>query len=477
MGVTPVTLGEGADLDGFRRAVRRLIAEARPPDAVVWQTDGTPSLFDGNRGEAGADAPPISLPRAAADLIRLVVCHRDPERYALLYACVWRLLHGEGALLDIASDPLVARLALMEKSVRRDLHKMHAFLRFRRVTDDEDERYVAWFEPEHDILEETADFFVDRFRRMTWSILTPTGSLHWDRETLTVGPPGEKSALPATGAVEAGWSTYYASTFNPARANPSAMLREMPKKYWANMPETNLIPDLLRAAGSRVETLMSNAPAPSRKKDPAKAVARMREDHVRTLADLNAVIAAAEPFVTGGTRAVLGEGPLKPSLAFVGEQPGDQEDVQGRPFVGPAGQILARAMAEAGIDRDACYLTNAVKHFKFEPRGKRRLHKSPTAGEVRHYRWWLDKELDLVAPKLIVALGATAVQALTGKALPIIKTRGPFDFNGRAGFVTVHPSYLLRVPDEAAKREAYAAFVEDLAAAAALARNPTARSA
>ena len=473
MGVTSVTLGDGADVEGFRRAVRWLIAEEVPPDAVVWQTAGVPSLFDGTVVPAPcAHAPPISLPREMAELIRLVVCHRAPERYALLYACLWRLLHGERALLDIPSDPLVARLALMEKSVRRDLHKMHAFLRFRRVTEETGERFVAWFEPEHFILEATADFFVDRFRSMVWSILTPVGSLHWDRETLTLGPPGDKSALPAAGAVEAEWDTYYASTFNPARVNRSAMLREMPKKYWPAMPETKLIPGLLRSAGSRVETLMSKDPAQPRKKDPAKAVARMRDGEVRTLADLNAVIAAAEPFVMGGTRAVLGEGPLTPALAFVGEQPGDQEDLQGRPFVGPAGQLFTRAMAEAGIDRDACYLTNAVKHFKFEQRGKRRLHRTPTAGEVRHYRWWLDKELEIVAPKLIVALGATAVLALAGKAVPIIKTRGPFDFDGRPGFVTVHPSYLLRVPDEAAKREAYDAFVADLAAAQALAATP-----
>ena len=122
-------------------------------------------------------------------------------------------------------------------------------------------------------------------------------------------------------------------------------------------------------------------------------------------------------------------------------------------------------MAEAGIDRGASYLTNAVKHFKFEERGKRRIHQKPTAGEVSHYRWWLDRELDFVAPKLVVALGATAVLALTGKAVPITRARGPFRFdrfdNRFQGFITVHPSYLLRLPDEA-KEEAYAAFVDDL---------------
>src|ERR1044072_5156031 len=131
------------------------------------------------------------------------------------------------------------------------------------------------------------------------------------------------------------------------------------------------------------------------------------------------MIAASEPLVPGATRAVLGEGPIGAAIAIVGEQPGDQEDLQGRPFVGPAGQLLDRAMREAGIDRKEAYVTNAVKHFKYVDRGKHRLQQKPTTGEVRHYRWWLEKELELVQPKLVVALGASAVLALAGKALPI----------------------------------------------------------
>ena len=201
----------------------------------------------------------------------------------------------------------------------------------------------------------------------------------------------------------------------------------------------------------------------------AEIAVRLAGEEPRTLAELNALIEAAPPIVTGGTRAVFGEGPLHPALAFVGEQPGDQEDREGRPFVGPAGQLLDRAMEDAGIDRRECFITNAVKHFKFVERGKRRLHQKPTAGEVRHYRWWLEKELDIVDPRLTVALGTTAVLALTGKALPIARNRGPAELDGRPGFITVHPSYLLRIPDAAAKREAYVAFVADLKAAKKLA--------
>jgi uracil-DNA glycosylase len=157
----------------------------------------------------------------------------------------------------------------------------------------------------------------------------------------------------------------------------------------------------------------------------------------------------------------------------VGEQPGDQEDLQGRPFVGPAGRLLDRALDAAGIERDSCYVTNAVKHFKFAQRGKRRLHQKPTAGDVKHYRWWLDLELDFVAPRLVVALGATAVLALAGKPMPVTKIRGPRRLGDRDGYVTVHPSYLLRLSDTKEKARAFAAFVADLAHVRAIAEHGT----
>jgi uracil-DNA glycosylase family protein len=189
-----------------------------------------------------------------------------------------------------------------------------------------------------------------------------------------------------------------------------------------------------------------------------------------SLADLNAAIATMEPLVPGATQAVLGEGPVGAQVAFVGEQPGDQEDRQGRPFVGPAGQLLDRALQQAGIDRDRVYVTNAVKHFKFEQRGKRRIHQRPTVGEVRHYRWWLQKELDFVDPAIVVALGATAVLALAGKAIPIMRSRGESAFDGRRGYITVHPSALLRMPEEEGRQQAYEDFVADMKRVRALSK-------
>jgi DNA polymerase len=192
----------------------------------------------------------------------------------------------------------------------------------------------------------------------------------------------------------------------------------------------------------------------------------------KTLAQLNRLIAASAAPFKGGEHAVLGEGPLRAPLAFVGEQPGDQEDIQGHPFVGPAGLVLRRMMAEAGIAPERAYLSNAVKHFKFTQRGKKRLHQRPTAGEIEHYRWWLGLELEFVDPRLVVALGASAVRALAGRTLPIGANRGETMFGERRGFITVHPSSLLRIPDQAARRQARAAFLADLKQIKALAQKP-----
>jgi uracil-DNA glycosylase family protein len=164
------------------------------------------------------------------------------------------------------------------------------------------------------------------------------------------------------------------------------------------------------------------------------------------------------------TQTVFGEGPLDAAIMFVGEQPGDQEDLAGRPFVGPAGALLDKALEAAGIDRSAVYVTNAVKHFKFVPRGKRRIHNKPDTGEITACRWWIDHERGLVRPHVTVALGATAAQSLFGKAMAIGKNRGvPLQLaDGSECWITVHPSFLLRIPEEDRKREEKKLFLRDL---------------
>jgi uracil-DNA glycosylase family protein len=165
-----------------------------------------------------------------------------------------------------------------------------------------------------------------------------------------------------------------------------------------------------------------------------------------------------------GTQTVFGEGPLNAGILFVGEQPGDQEDLAGRPFVGPAGQLFDQALEKAGIDRATTYVTNAVKHFKYVQRGKKRIHDKPNAGEIAACRWWQEQERALIKPPVTVALGATAARSLFGKTVTITRMRGsPHELpDGGECWVTVHPSFLLRMPDEVRRREERARFVEDL---------------
>lgn len=172
------------------------------------------------------------------------------------------------------------------------------------------------------------------------------------------------------------------------------------------------------------------------------------------------------PLYKNATQTVFGEGPVGVRLMLVGEQPGDQEDLAGRPFVGPAGKMLDRALIDAGVDRSRVYVTNVVKHFKNEPRGKRRLHKKPNHYEVEVCKAWLDQEIALVRPQLVLAMGVTAASALVGKAVTLSRLRGQVvafaNAGGQQGMVTIHPSSILRAPDEAGRRAAYAGLVKDL---------------
>jgi uracil-DNA glycosylase len=506
-----------ADFAAWRGQARRFLAAGLPPAHLSWRVAGeAPGLF------ASATPPetvaPLSasvtasVPRSFLEAAETAIRHRDPERFALLYRLLWRLAHGEPGLMQVATEPDVLRLQAMAKSVRRDAHKMHAFVRFRCVemaeecgADPAGAHYVAWFEPEHHILEAEAGFFIRRFAGLRWSILTPEASAHWDGATLRMGPGGTRREAPAEDAHEALWRAYYRSVFNPARLKPAAMRAEMPVKYWRNLPEAREIRGLIAEAPRRTAEMLArgvsamlphgasamlphgaSAPGLRRQRPPQAAVQptdlpdvaeTMPADLFSRVEDPAAALAALRaglmgrndlpPWTAASTQPVFGEGPLGAPLMFVGEQPGDEEDLAGRPFVGPAGRLFDRAAAEAGIDRSAAYVTNAVKHFKFKPTGRRRLHQSPDAGDIAYYRPFLKREIELVAPGLVVSLGATALRALTGKPLAITRVRGEMIEapEGFRIFPTVHPSYLLRLPDPAGKEREYARFVADLAAA------------
>jgi DNA polymerase len=448
-----ISLQDEDDFEGWREAARALAEAGVPPEQVAWQVDeASGDLFGGS----AAPPPPqpgsgFSVPRAFLTLAETAVCHSDPERFALLYALLLRLRDRPGLIADSA-DRLVQRLERMAKAVRRDIHKMHAFVRFREVEDEAGIRFVAWFEPEHHIVRAAAGFFVRRFAAMRWSILTPELCVHWDGRALTESQGASRADAPAGDPVEAVWKTYFASIFNPARLKVGAMLREMPKKYWKNLPETALVGELVAGAQAREADMVET----SRREigGNARAAWEAVREEARGCTRCH--------LYKHATQTVFGEGPVDAPLMFVGEQPGDQEDLAGRPFVGPAGQLFDRALGDAGIERGQTYVTNAVKHFKFEHRGKRRIHSKPDAGEIEACRWWIEQERAILRPTLTVALGATAARSLFGKAVTITATRGRAHAlpEGGEAWVTVHPSFLLRVQDD--KEAEYAKFVADL---------------
>jgi uracil-DNA glycosylase len=463
--VTPI------DLDGWRSAARRLYMEGIAPEHVTWcVTEAAQSLFSHDPGTlAQPQCPPFTVPKEFLTLAGSVVLHRDEGRFALLYRLLCRL-RGEARLLSDAMDRDVHHANALAAAVRRDIHKMHAFVRFREVH-SVPRGFAAWFEPSHYIIEAAAPFFVQRFPNTAWAILTPYRRAIWDRQVLSFGPGASRSEVPAEDAAENLWRQYYTSIFNPARLNMSAMRLHMPQKYWRNLPETQLIPQLVGTAHARTLAMIEKEPAVERRvrrrSTPAPAPVHRPERSLQTLRE-SALTCRACPLWKNATQTVFGEGARSAKIVMIGEQPGDQEDLAGRPFVGPAGRLLDRALEAAGIDRAATYVTNAVKHFKFEPRGKRRLHKKPNELEIAACHQWLERELELLGPELIVVLGATAARAVFGRATPIEKNRGRIMEPAQHGtvwpadiLVTVHPSYLLRI-DDADKPAALDRFVSDL---------------
>ncbi|HEX4377741.1 MAG TPA: UdgX family uracil-DNA binding protein [Steroidobacteraceae bacterium] len=429
------------------------------------------SWRQGSRSWLQAQAAPgtaLTLPREVMRLLRSIAHYRDPGRWDLMTRLALRTLIERRSLIDDVVDPDVRRARLMERAVRRDIHKMHAFVRFREVpAEDGSHRYFAWFEPAHEILRLGAPFFVRRFANMHWTIATPDGTAMWDQHELrylespaTQGPAGPDPQ-------ELLWRTYYRSICNVSRINPRAMQREMPQRYWNHLPEAAEIGPLMRDGRERFERRSVTADIESIAQ--AQAVRRALDALPSNQHDDLAHCQRCDLY-RHATQAVAGEGPAMAPLMLVGEQPGDEEDLRGKPFIGPAGRLLDQLLQEAGIARAEVYVTNAVKHFKWEPRGKRRLHKRPDQREIAACGYWLQRELEAVAPRIIVALGASAQSALLGSRQTIDSARGklwPHD-SGAQVIVTYHPSALLRARDDSVDRMR-AALLKDLSRAAELA--------
>lgn len=443
--------------ESWRERARQLISADLPPEDVQWlDRPDQVSLF--TEIPQAAEPKKFSVPKAFMDLAELVACARDQRRWDLLYRMLYRLAKGDADLLKRVTDQDVLLAQDLAKSVKKDIHKMHAFVRFKAVNEGQpDEHYVAWHKPEHFTVRIGTPFFERRFGDKPWSILTPDESAHWDGETLEFGPGVPAHEFEHSDGLDEIWKSYYKSIFNPARIKLKAMRAEMATKYWSHLPETEIIRELVRQAPVRLQGMAEDqykaAPVPD---GPLAMVAEA------------AKTCRACPLFNMATQTVFGTGPETAELMIVGEQPGDEEDLRGLPFSGPAGEVLNESLRTAGLPREKVYLTNAVKHFKFEWRGKMRLHKKPTGRESEACRPWLEAEISRVKPRLILALGATAGTALFGRLPSVGKERGQIQFSEKwkaAIMLTWHPAAILRSnsPEEHERRARE--LSEDLASA------------
>jgi DNA polymerase len=497
------------DFAEWREAAREALRAGYDPAEIDFEDATAPSSLslglEMDELPTGEPVPKPHVPRDFLETAKVVAVHRDAARWNLLYRVLYRLQTAPN-LMRIEVDPDVVELLRLSAQVRRDVHKMEAFLRFRKVMEpgaiadrpvvvDEPvlvsaearapqehhlvleadtpfgpvrheieacgpeeagsdagcEHYIAWYQPDHRIVPLVAPFFRERFGILRWTVMTPDESVAWDPVTqeLTFGPGLPREAAPAEDELEDLWRSYYASIFNPARLNPRAMKSEMPVRFWKNLPEIDMVPGLMKKAEARVEGMVA------RQKTQPSAQPYLPDDH--SLASLRTAL----PHCRGcelyrhATHVVPGEGLEASRLMLVGEQPGDQEDLEGKPFVGPAGKLLRKAMAELGIDPAQVYVTNAVKHFKFVQRGKLRLHQNPRMSEISACRPWLLAEIETVKPRIILCLGASASKSLLGGTFALMKDRGKLleSPHGAPVMATVHPSAVLRARDEAAREE------------------------
>src|ERR1700742_4699616 len=262
-----IILDNETDFDGWRKAARKLALNHIEPADVSWSVRGNdPGFFETSATTAplAEQSGTFNVPAKFVELAETAILHRDSERFALLYRLLWRL-RSDHDLLDVPTDPDVARITAMAKTVHRDEHKMHAFVRFREIGRERETHYVAWFEPEHHIVELAAPFFASRFADMPWSILTPDLCAHWDGHAVSFTPGVAKAEAPTEDRLEEVWRSYYASIFNPARLKVQAMRNEMPKKYWRNLPEASLIKPLIASATKTTEAMIASAaPEPHR---------------------------------------------------------------------------------------------------------------------------------------------------------------------------------------------------------------------
>lgn len=411
--MTEIVLAHQVDLKTWRQAARHYALAGTPPEALSWRVaqsaEDAQRVFQVASSEQTDPDAVLHLPRRLVEWILLGLQASSPERFDALYRLVFRVVQDHLDLTTALDDPDVRAVVGLVEAVKAETERFR--LEFARVFADPAQ--TVWSDtPTAYVVEGNAAYCMARYAR-PWEIRTAYRSMKWDGKALWFGAGGAE-----------------------AIAEPQGGWQQAGQGMWQDWPRTVLVPD-------RAE--------------------------VETTTTLDALAAEAMDCRSctlwrPAARTVFGEGAATARVMLVGEQPGDQEDQAGRPFVGPAGQVLERALEEAGLSRNSVYVTNAVKHFRFTWRNGRRLHQKPEQDSVQACQMWLDAERRLIQPSLIVMMGVTAAQSLLHRPVTISRERSrifPLG-EGSQGLVTVHPSYLLRLPSEADKQREYARFVEDL---------------
>uniref|UniRef100_E1TAF8 Type-4 uracil-DNA glycosylase n=1 Tax=Burkholderia sp. (strain CCGE1003) TaxID=640512 RepID=E1TAF8_BURSG len=452
------------NFDAWRAASLAALAQGLAPEAIEWRVSEGPgskspveqAAFDYGEhvgvAHPVAAAPAVHVSKELAALLRDAALYREPHRWAFLYKVLWRWQQGDRAAASPADED-GARLYRMAKCVRRAKHDMIAYVRFQKNADASVPEYIAWYEPEHDVLAWGAEHFAQRMGRSTWLIATPHGAAFWDGAELRIDDDRalrNPHRCETNDEAQALWLAYYRSTFNPARLNEAALTQHMPVRFWKALPEGRLIPGMISEARSGARRLAQASGVAAFNGKAISVEAEVAQPLREQPSSLDACRRC--DLWRHATQAVGGVGPRDARIMVIGEQPGDHEDLSGQPFVGPAGQLLNSAITQAGLRREQLYLTNAVKHFKWEPRGKRRLHKTAAQREMQACSHWLTQELETVRPSVVVTLGTTALNALLGEKSSLQDyLHGPFELEGGWGIATYHPSFALRQQSDAAR--------------------------
>ncbi|SDR23764.1 DNA polymerase [Paraburkholderia fungorum] len=469
----------------WRHAARELLRQGVEPASVEWLEGTENSAFSDSRQPAAAAPNPPAIPRDLLNRLKDAACFPAPDRWHLLYRVLWRWAHGERHVIS-PEDPDGALLAQRVQAVEPETDKLRSLTRFRRRDPSMGPpEFVGWQEPQHDLLERAADIFAGPMGESTWMLATPRGAVFWNGMLLRIGQslveieePAATAQAPSASAMcgeavtseptEALWLAYYASASVSGTVPATVSLL-----YWRMPPAGPPLPAPLARARSRLGAQSAVVTVPPPPPVEYSAITPPFRDPDGPLATCRRCA-----LWRNAQQAVAGVGPSHATIMAVGEQPGEHENRHGKPFTGAAGQLLDVVLERAGLDRDRLYLTYAVKHYKWEApdqqlrrqAGQQRVHRAPEPREVEACQFWLAQELSQVAPRVVVALGATALKTLTGLHVNLSEYLGQtIAHDGRLIVPTWHPSYALRTADAGLREDIVEAIVMAFRRAAVLA--------